>query len=238
MPEPLYNKIADRIRAAIIDGEYGVEDLIPSENELAQAYATSRITIRKSLDVLENEGLIKAVRGKGYFVQSPAYTVYTLRFDEDIEKNAVRYQKMAIVLAEGAVAEALNLDEGRYVVETHRLIRKAGMPAAYDEKFIPYTRGSPSVEMEINFAEFPQMFADRFSPVSIWTKMELGVETAPDYVCKSLGCRKDSTLMVVYRYIYNRDNTVIGYGRRFLGPKHGRLVAESGYYTAYSPRRK
>jgi hypothetical protein len=37
--------------------------------------------------------------------------------------------------------------------------------------------------------------------------------------------------MVVYRYIYTKEDNVIGFGRRYLGPNYGRLSAQSGYYV-------
>ena len=67
----LYRNISDDIRNAILTGRYSADDMIPSENELAAKYATSRVTVRKALRILENEGLIKPLRGKGYIVLSP-----------------------------------------------------------------------------------------------------------------------------------------------------------------------
>ena len=41
---------------------------LPSENEIAQNYGVSRVTVRKVLDELEQEGLIYPVKGKGNFI--------------------------------------------------------------------------------------------------------------------------------------------------------------------------
>ena len=71
MAESLYRKISEDIRALVLAGEYAPEDMIPSENELAARYQTSRLTVRRALQILENDGLITPLRGMGYFVRAP-----------------------------------------------------------------------------------------------------------------------------------------------------------------------
>ena len=53
----VYQIIADDLRTAISIGKYGSDEQIPSENSLASHYNTSRVTVRKALHILENEGL-------------------------------------------------------------------------------------------------------------------------------------------------------------------------------------
>jgi DNA-binding GntR family transcriptional regulator len=77
MEQSLYLYIAGQLRSGILSGVYKPEDMLPSENELAASYGTSRQTARKSLAILESEGLIKPRHGKGYFVQPPKHTLFT-----------------------------------------------------------------------------------------------------------------------------------------------------------------
>lgn len=57
----IYHELADKIK----EGTWEVDDLLPSENDLADHYGTSRETIRKALNVLVQNGLIQKIRGKG-----------------------------------------------------------------------------------------------------------------------------------------------------------------------------
>lgn len=66
---PLYAKIAEELRAQIMDGTYGPGALLPSRNELAEMYSVSAITARDALAVLSHEGLARAVRGRGHIVR-------------------------------------------------------------------------------------------------------------------------------------------------------------------------
>lgn len=67
---PIYQVIADDLRAAITSGGLGDGDRVPGENELMRRYGVARGTARQSLQVLLNEGIVASVRGSGNFVRS------------------------------------------------------------------------------------------------------------------------------------------------------------------------
>jgi GntR family transcriptional regulator len=62
-----YRAIADDLRQRVTAGEFTAGRLLPSESELSASYAASRITIRKALEVLRDEGLVDARQGFGWF---------------------------------------------------------------------------------------------------------------------------------------------------------------------------
>lgn len=63
-----YREIAGTIRERIETGEYGAGRVLPSESALSQAFGTSRVTVRKALDLLRDEGLVSSRQGAGWFV--------------------------------------------------------------------------------------------------------------------------------------------------------------------------
>ena len=65
--ESKYWKLMSELKQKIIDGTYQAGDKMSSENELAAFYQVSRYTVRKALAILEHEGYIYAVHGKGTF---------------------------------------------------------------------------------------------------------------------------------------------------------------------------
>ncbi|HEY6696748.1 MAG TPA: GntR family transcriptional regulator [Acidimicrobiales bacterium] len=68
MREVRYRAIADELRGRVESGELGAGRLLPSESELSRAHAVSRVTVRKALELLREEGLIDARQGFGWFV--------------------------------------------------------------------------------------------------------------------------------------------------------------------------
>ncbi len=69
---PIYQQLAAILRARISSGELAVGRPIPSEQALAQEYGVARLTARKAVGLLRDEGLVKHVVGRGTFVQPPA----------------------------------------------------------------------------------------------------------------------------------------------------------------------
>ena len=63
-----YRQIADELRDRVIAGRYGAGRVLPSEADLGQEFDASRVTVRKALEVLRDEGLVAARQGFGWFV--------------------------------------------------------------------------------------------------------------------------------------------------------------------------
>lgn len=67
----LYSEIADKLEKKIYEGEYGVHQKLPSENELSFQFNTTRLTIRKSIEELTKRNLVVKERNRGTFVLAP-----------------------------------------------------------------------------------------------------------------------------------------------------------------------
>lgn len=67
-PERLYRRIADRIIAAIEDGNYKVGEKLPAERELAESLGVSRPTIREAMIALEILGAVEIRDRSGIYV--------------------------------------------------------------------------------------------------------------------------------------------------------------------------
>ncbi|MCI6681908.1 GntR family transcriptional regulator [Parafannyhessea umbonata] len=64
-----YESVADDIRKKIATGEYGPNDQLPTTPELCDLYDVSKITIKKAMDELVQQGLIARRRGSGTYVK-------------------------------------------------------------------------------------------------------------------------------------------------------------------------
>lgn len=65
---PIYEQIYAQIRDAVISGEAGGGDALPSIRTLAKDLRISVITTKRAYDELEKDGYINTVAGKGCFV--------------------------------------------------------------------------------------------------------------------------------------------------------------------------
>ena len=62
---PIYVQIRDLIAAAIIDGDYGVGNSLPSVRTLAAGQEVNPLTVSKAYQELQSAGLVTARRGLG-----------------------------------------------------------------------------------------------------------------------------------------------------------------------------
>lgn len=91
-PTPRYYKIYRLLRQAIENREYPHDKAIPGEHALAKQYGVSRLTIRRSLDLLQQEGLVERRQGAGTYPLTAGIRIQPL--PADINRLISDMQKM------------------------------------------------------------------------------------------------------------------------------------------------
>lgn len=66
--DPLYEQLAELIRAQILSGEIPAGRRVPSMRELTQEHGISHRTVDSAMQLLKAEGLIETEAGKGLYV--------------------------------------------------------------------------------------------------------------------------------------------------------------------------
>jgi GntR family transcriptional regulator, arabinose operon transcriptional repressor len=64
----LHMQIIETLEQRILDGYYKVGEQFPTENQLSLEFDVSRGTVRKALQILENQGVLSRAAGKGTFM--------------------------------------------------------------------------------------------------------------------------------------------------------------------------
>ena len=124
---PLYRRLEERLRHAIESGAVKPEQALPSERDLAEDFAVSRITVRKALDGLVGGGLLVRRQGAGTFVAGRVEKSFSklTSFSEDMAARGRTSRSEWITRAEGAVTPdeslMLGLSPGTAVYRFHRI---------------------------------------------------------------------------------------------------------------------
>lgn len=87
-----YLRIYRDLKEAIRCGDYPANAKIPTEAELQQTYGVSRITLKKAMELLRADGLIRRFPGKGTFVSYDASTGL------NVERPAVRPRLIGVMI--------------------------------------------------------------------------------------------------------------------------------------------
>lgn len=85
-----YERIADDLRQKIQAGELRPGDQLPGEQVLRAEYKVSLPVVRQALDVLEAEGLVDRIHGRGTWVRVPRQRVRRTNDRYQWEKDRVR----------------------------------------------------------------------------------------------------------------------------------------------------
>ena len=69
---PLYLQLARKLGAAIHENRWNAGEALPSERVLSEALGVSRITSRKAIALLVEQGLIRRTQGAGSLTRLPS----------------------------------------------------------------------------------------------------------------------------------------------------------------------
>jgi GntR family transcriptional regulator len=69
---PIYQQLADRLVAGLLDGKPADGELMPSVHALASRHLLNPLTVSRALQVLGDEGLLENRRGVGFVVMPGA----------------------------------------------------------------------------------------------------------------------------------------------------------------------
>ncbi len=69
--QPLYIQLRELILKRINDGEYLPGEKLPSEREMSKIYKINRMTVKKAIETIVEEGILYKIQNKGTFVSKP-----------------------------------------------------------------------------------------------------------------------------------------------------------------------
>ena len=124
---PLYQQLQRALREAIDRGVYGPAEALPAERQLASELDISRITVRKAIDGLVEEGLLVRRPGSGNFINTRIEKNFAklTSFSEDMRARGRNPRSVWLKRAEGTVtpeeALRLRLSPGAPVYRFHRI---------------------------------------------------------------------------------------------------------------------
>lgn len=141
---PIWKQIADRLLAACADGRLDGDTRLPGENRMAEIFGVTRVTMRRALARLQQEGILQARKGVGIFVR-PMPLRYRLdhgnRFADGLDRPGATIGATTLALArdraDAEEAEALALAAGDPVIRLTRLRQVDGAPVYLSRKTFP-----------------------------------------------------------------------------------------------------
>jgi GntR family transcriptional regulator len=127
-----YQQIAADIRSRV--AHMGAGQLLPSESDLSSEFGVSRVTIRRALEILRDDGLVDARQGFGWYVSGEPLRQHLDELgtiEGQLERRGIRPERQVLEFAFRSapkrVADALGTDQ---VLRVKRLNLADGKPFA------------------------------------------------------------------------------------------------------------
>lgn len=156
---PFYYQIKRTIKSWIINGEFNPRDRIPSENELAERFKVSRLTVRRAIGELTQEGFLIARRGGGTFVRDNEKLInrFALEFSGfvddlfyEVSKTTTQSVEIARTSVSKSIREKLKLrKDEEELIEIKRVRLKGDISFAYTVNYLPLEIGRRIREAEL-----------------------------------------------------------------------------------------
>lgn len=162
--QPIYAQLANIIRQQIADGIFRPGDQLPSESQLCRRFSISPMTVRRSINLLVDQGVVSTAQGRGTFVKP--LDLSTANFDlhelQDLFINGsmadIKLLDVRIVSADERAARKLDIREGDPAIYIRRLFSKDGQPIFYHRAYLIYDPTRPIVEAEMDVTSLQGLF--------------------------------------------------------------------------------
>ena len=165
---PIYLQLARSLREQIISGIFDPGNALPSERDLCDQTGMSRITIRKAIDKLIEEGLLFRKHGSGTFVaprieSPPALTSFSEDARRRGDKPGVIWMMKSYANPTEDEASMLAISVNTKVAKLSRIRLSDGEPLAIEHAVVP-ARFLPALE-DLGESLYEALGARGFRPV-------------------------------------------------------------------------
>jgi GntR family transcriptional regulator len=226
--QPLYQQLQRAIREAIESQALAPDDALPAERQIASDLSISRITVRKALEGLVEEGLLVRRQGSGNFVAARIEKNFAklTSFSEDMRARGRVPNSKWLKRAEGTVtpeeALTLRLSPGTPVYRFHRLryADEAPMSLEFTTVVASYL---PSIEA-VDSSLYEALQAVGCRPVRALQRLRALLLSAEQ--AKLLHAHEGDAGLLVERVGYLRDGQAVEYCQSYYRGDTYDFVAE------------
>lgn len=220
----LHHRISTLIKDGIASGRYRAGEQLPTEQALVEAHGVSRVTVRRALKSLEEQGLIERHAGRGTFVRQKAATLsiatpigeYLRKVEQRRALSRAVVKEFGWEAATSEVATSLQLGEGAPVLRVVRLRIMGRMPLVHSTVWLPQQVAAGWKREDFRRHALSELLAlggRRYGRIEMVTRARL----AAPQVAEQLQVPVGSALVDVQRIGYDEDGRAIEY-QLLLGP--------------------
>lgn len=223
-------------------------DKLPTESELCDEYSVSRITIRRAIEELERDGLLKKVQGRGTFVTAPTFTTfYEERFADHItglyrQQQARGAKVTTAVLSQRIVTNAdaasrLGVDANEKLIELVRLRYVNEKLHQHVVTWLPFHRYPLALGQDFTQGSLFDYLESDYDVFLARNDLHVRVATPPADVVAGLKLTTSVPLLAIESTVYVADGTPVAHGIAHNTPETSEIFVSMNNTHSGTPSR-
>jgi GntR family transcriptional regulator len=219
---PRHEEISDHFREQIETGALLPNEQLPSEHELCDQFDVSRVTVRRALQTLENEGLIYRRQGVGSFVaevDAKHGLVRLTDFAQDMAKAGLEARSEVVrheqTEAPPRVARQLAIDPEQPVVRLDRRRLGDGHVVAFDRTWLPLFYGQLLEGHDLEETTIYRILEDAYDIPVLGGHYRIEAVCADETLAEPLAIDEGRPLLLIRRLSYTEGEKPIYVQERY-----------------------
>jgi GntR family transcriptional regulator len=230
---PLYAQIAESLLDQIESGKFAPGDRLPSERELSEKLGVNRMTLRRALRMLVDQGLLTRRRGSGTYVAQAKMEWQAGRlipFTRGAQRRGYTPGAKVILFkrrpVEAAIARELGLPVSAEVYYVHRLRLVSQEPVLLERFTVPLDRFPGLEQHDLAQRSLYEVLETEYRVCISRARQSLEPVVATEYEAKLLGVRPGAPLMLERRLAFDQDGQPVEYSKDLYRGDRFRFVTE------------
>jgi len=229
--KPLYVQIQEFLAEQILAGELSPESRIPSERELSQELGVSRMTVRRAITELVNEGLIERRHGAGTFVAKPkvTYDAFELiSYAQALQSRGLvvscQLLEFSEIPASKRLGERLQVEIGQALYRVVLLYLANRTPVVLVRTFLPCERCQELLEYNLEKTSIYDIVTEGLQMRIQSVDQSIEAVIASESAARQLRVDDGFPLLMITRTVYRADDGLpIQYSQDLLRSDYARV---------------
>jgi len=246
-PLPKHYQLSQILRQHIFEGKYPPGSKIPGEWQLSQEYGLSRGTVRRAINTLLHEGLLRTEQGQGtYVVEEPWRSRPFLclsNFNEEISRQhqqpKTRLLECTILPASASIAHRLKVNKSEPLIYIARLRYVNDQPIVYERRYLAQKLCPGLIDEDLENQSIHQLLIQKYRLPMIRTIHTIEAHVLNDEEAILLEAHSGQTAFYIERLTYTilegNEFPAVWYLAIYLGEEYTfriQKMAENGSHLA------
>ena len=225
---PLYMQVARKLILDVREGRYQADQALPSERTLSEQQGVSRVTARKAIDQLVEQGLVVRRRGSGNYIapriEQPLSNLSS--FSEQLQQRGYRpgsqWLSRSVVAAAADEQLSLGLSPNSRVARLERLRLADEVVMAYETSVIP-AQVLPDPQA-VEYSLYAHL--ERSGQMPVRALQHIRAMNAPAILAAQLGVPEGHAVLFITRVAYLESGQAVELTHTYGRSDHYDFVAE------------